>query len=89
VVAPGAGGATTAWFRPHETELATDGPGLEITVTDVLNKGGLVRVECRTPGGQLLEVDRPRAAGIVGLVPGASLRLRPTRVFLFPEMAAN
>ena len=87
VVAPGAGGSTVAWFRPHETELASDGPGLEVTVADVLNKGGLVRVECRTAGGQLLEVDRPRSAGAEGLVPGAGLRLRPTRVFLFPEAA--
>ena len=89
VVAPGAGGASTAWFRPHETELASDGPGLEVTVADVLNKGGLVRVECRTAGGQLLEADRPRSAGAEGLVPGASLRLRPSRVFVFPETAGG
>ena len=88
VVASGAGGAATAWFRPHETELSTEGPGLEVTVSDVLNKGGLVRVECRTQDGRLLEADRPRSARIEGLVPGAALRLRPTRVFVFPDAAA-
>ena len=87
VVAPGAGGATTAWFRPHETELSTEGSGLEVTVADVLNKGGLIRVECRTQDGRLLEADRPRAARIEGLVPGATLRLRPSRVFVFPDLA--
>jgi len=85
VVAPGAGGASAAWFRPHETELSTEGPGLEVTVSDILTKGGLVRIECRTQDGRLLEADRPRSARIEGLVPGATLRLRPSRVFVFPE----
>ena len=85
---PGAGGAVTAWFRPHETELSADGPGLEVTVSDVLNKGGLIRVECRTADGKLLEVDRPRADRVEGLVPGARLRLRPTRVFVFADPPA-
>ena len=85
---PGAGGAVTAWFRPHETELSADGPGLEVTVVDVLNKGGLIRVECNTADGKLLEVDRPRSDRIEGLVPGATLRLRPTRVFVFADTPA-
>ena len=88
VVAPGAGGASTAWFRPHETELSADGPGLEVTVADVLNKGGLIRIECRTPTGELLEADRPRAAVPDGLCLGATMRLRPSRVFVFPDAAA-
>ncbi len=88
VVGPGAGGASTAWFRPHETELSADGPGLEVTVADVLNKGGLIRIECRTPTGELLEADRPRAAVPDGLCLGATMRLRPSRVFVFPDAAA-
>ena len=82
---PGAGGASTAWFRPHETELSPDGPGLEVTVADILSKGGLIRVECRTTDGKLLEADRPRAARPEGLCRGATMRLRPSRVFVFGE----
>jgi sulfate transport system ATP-binding protein len=87
VAAPGAGGASTAWFRPHETELSADGPGLEVTVADILSKGGLLRIECRTRDGQLLEADRPRAAKPEGLCLGATMRLRPSRVFVFPDAA--
>ena len=85
VVAPGAGGATTAWFRPHETELSADGPGVEITVLNVFSKGGQIRIECRAPGGQILEVDRPRLGRPANLVRGATWRLRPSRVFIFPD----
>jgi sulfate transport system ATP-binding protein len=85
IAQPGASGARTAWFRPHETELSTGGPGLEVTVADILTKGGLVRVECRAGDGRLIEVDRPRSASLEGLCPGATLKLRPSRVFVFPE----
>ena len=88
IAAPGAGGAAVAWFRPHETEIAPDGPGLEVTVVNVLNKGGLVRIECRAADGRLLESDRPRSARTDGLCPGAAMRLRPSRVFVFPEAPA-
>ena len=57
-------------------------------MTDVLNKGGLIRVECHTAEGKLLEVDRPRSDRIEGLVPGATFRLRPTRVFVFADAPA-
>jgi sulfate transport system ATP-binding protein len=85
VVASGTQAASVAWFRPHETELSTDGPGVEVVVTDVLGKGGLLRAECRGPDGALLEADLPRAARPEGLVPAARMRLRPRRVFVFPE----
>ncbi len=89
IVAPGAGGNGTAWFRPHETGLSPDGPGLEVTVADVLSKGGLLRIECRTADGRLLEADRPRAARPEGLCLGAAMRLRPSRVFVFPDSASG
>ena len=89
IVAPGAGGNSTAWFRPHETELSPEGPGLEVTVADILNKGGLLRIECRTKEGVLIESDRPRSAKPEGLCLGATMRLRPSRVFVFPETAKN
>ena len=85
IVAPGAHGASTAWFRPHETEIGPDGPGLEVTVLNILNKGGLVRIECRTKDGRLLEADLPRSSRPEGLCSGAAMRLRPSRVFVFPE----
>ena len=85
IAAPGSGGETTAWFRPHETELSPGGPGLEVTVADILSKGGLLRIECRTADGRLIEADRSRAAKPDGLCLGAALRLRPSRVFVFPE----
>ena len=85
IVAPGAGGSSTAWFRPHETEVSADGPGLDVTVADILHKGGLVRIECRAPDGRLLEADRPRTAAHDGICIGARTRLRPSRVFVFPE----
>ena len=87
--AAGAGGAMTAWFRPHETELSADGPGLEVTVADILSKGGLIRVECRASDGRLLEADRPRSARPEGLCLGATMRLRPSRVFVFPDEPAG
>ena len=69
--------------------LAADGPGLEVTVIDVLNKGGLVRVECRAGDGQLIEVDLPRAGRIEGLCKGSGIRVRPSRVFVFPDAPAG
>ncbi len=77
-------GPLTAWFRPHDTELTTEGPGLEVTVTGLLNRGGALRVECRAGDGTLFEADRSRQSGAANLGPGAQLRLRPRQVFVFP-----
>lgn len=88
VVALGSAAQTTAWFRPHETELSAEGPGIEVVVEAVLNKGGFVRAECRTADGLTLEADLPRAGRPEGLVVGAWLKLRPRRVFTFPEPVA-
>ena len=85
IAQPGASGTRIAWFRPHETELSAEGPGLEVTVSDILTKGGLVRVECRAADGHLIEVDRPRGASLEGLCPGAVMRARPSRVFVFAD----
>jgi sulfate transport system ATP-binding protein len=83
VGAPGAPQTTTAWFRPHETDLSLDGPGLEVTVQAVLDKGGLVRVECRSPSGDLLEAEFPKSNNLQGVVSRAAVRLLPRRVFTF------
>ena len=87
VVAPGAPANATAWFRPHETELAPDGPGLAVTVQTVLNKAGVLRVETRAANGVYYEVDIPRELKPVALGPGAQMKLRPRRVFVFPDAA--
>ena len=88
VAAAGSPIEATAWFRPHETELSQDGPGVDVDVVSVLNKGGVVRVECRASDGRVLEADCSRAAKPEGLVVGARMKLRPRRVFVFPETGA-
>ena len=74
-----------AWFRPHETEVSAAGPGIPVVVTDVSARGGNLRIACRCEDGQLLKVERPRGETVPGLAKGSSLRLRPTRVFVFAD----
>jgi sulfate transport system ATP-binding protein len=90
VSAPGSGGPTsTAWFRPHETDLQPAGtPGLPVTVIDILDKGAVLRAECRADDGRLFEADYARDALPVGVVRDARVSLRPRRAYVFPESAA-
>ena len=81
----GVSGPTTAWFRPHETTISPNGPGLPVTIGDILIKGAMVRIECHTADGRLLEADYPRGQAPEGLARGSSARLLPKRVFAFPE----
>ena len=85
VTQPGAGGQITAWFRPHETLLQPDGAGVPVTVTAALIRGANVRYECRADDGSAFEVDYPRGARQADFAVGAKARLRPGRVFVFPE----
>ncbi len=85
VVAPGASGETTAWFRPHETRIEPEGEGFPVTVSAVLIKGAMVRIECRADDGRIFEADYPREAPQAALVTGAKVRLLPARVFVFPD----
>jgi sulfate transport system ATP-binding protein len=89
VVAPGAPANTTAWFRPHETDLASDSPGVDVTVVSLVTKGGAVQIECRDAQGQAFAVDCARTAKPTGLSVGAQMKLRPRRVFVFPETTAE
>ena len=84
VIAPGAEAVTTAWFRPHETQLAPVGEGLPVTIDTVLIKGAVVRLDCRADDGRRLEVEMPRSDYGRSLSVGAHARLRPTLVFVFP-----
>jgi len=54
-----------------------------------VTKGGAVQVECRDGDGNGYEVDCARAARPAGLAVGAQMKLRPRRVFVFPEPAAE
>jgi len=85
VVAPGGETAETAWFRPHETDLSPEGTaGLPVDVVDVLDKGAVLRAECRTPDGRLFEADFARNARPDCVRQGARVILKPRRVFAFP-----
>lgn len=79
-------GPATGRFRPYETALAPEGgPGLAVTVADVLLKGAVLRAECRSDRGEVFEADFPRTALPDFVRPGVRASLAPTRVFVFPE----
>ena len=81
----GVSGPTTAWIRPHETTISATGPGLPVSIGDILIKGAMVRIECNTADGRVLEADYPRGQAPEGLSRGSSARLLPKKVFAFPE----
>ena len=82
----GAGeGPNMAWFRPHETLLAREGPGAPVHISGVLAKSAVVRVECRGDDGTAFEADFPKGAPEAGFAVGDTARLRAQRVFVFPE----
>jgi sulfate transport system ATP-binding protein len=85
IVAEGARGVLSAWFRPHETRLSVDGEGFPVTAAAVLMKGAMVRVECRSEDGRLFEADYPRGTLPAELSVGAKAWLCPLRVFVFPD----
>ncbi|NEX92978.1 sulfate/molybdate ABC transporter ATP-binding protein [Caulobacter sp. 17J65-9] len=76
----------TARFRPHEVDLAVEG-GVPVTITHLSARGALIRAECQGLDGALYEVDLLRDATPASLAPGARVRLRPRRVFVFAETA--
>ena len=80
-------GEITAWFRPHETEVVSEGGGVDITVTSVLTTGGVARAEGLDASGRLFQVDVARTDQPEGFKPGGRLKVRPTRVFVFDEAA--
>ena len=83
VVQAGASGKTTAWFRPHDTLLEREGDGLDVTVTNILIKGALVRMEARAEDGRTFEADYPKQAAQAGFSAGDKAKLKPRRVFVF------
>ena len=86
----GVAGRASTWFRPYETDLfGGDQAGCPITVADILIKGGQVRCECRLEDGRMLEADYARGELPEGVHIGARMKLRPRRVFVFPDEAGQ
>jgi sulfate transport system ATP-binding protein len=77
-------GPTEAWFRPWETALdPAGGPGLAVTVGEILAKGAVLRAECRADDGRLFEAEFARDGLPPAARPGERASLRPKRVFVF------
>lgn len=83
VVSPSAPGTYLARFRPYESDLSRDGPGLIATVSAVLPAGGRLRLELTGPEGQLYETEHTYGGFESGLAVGDVVRLRPQRVFVY------
>jgi sulfate transport system ATP-binding protein len=84
-IQPGGAGRGVAWFRPHETTLEPSGAGVPVTVSNIVPKGATTRFECRTVSGQIFEAEYARDTWSEGLSVGTEGRLRPKRVFVFPD----
>jgi hypothetical protein len=68
---------------PHETLIARD-EGLPVAVTATGIKGASARLECRSEDGAIFEVHlRDGAQAAIDVAAG--VRLRPARVFVFPD----
>ncbi|MFT3811072.1 MAG: sulfate/molybdate ABC transporter ATP-binding protein [Micropepsaceae bacterium] len=74
-------GPAAAFVRPHDWTLTED-RGLSVQVINVLDAGPLVRLDCRTPEGLLLEVVLPHGAAEISR--GQTLRLEATAARVFP-----
>ena len=81
-VTASADGASTARFRPFEVELSENGAGIPVTVSAVLAAGSALRLELEGSDGALFETEHARETGIP-YEPGARLRLRPRRVYIY------
>jgi sulfate transport system ATP-binding protein len=75
-----ADGPAVAFVRPHDWRLAEAG-GLQVKILNVLDAGPVVRLDCRSELGQLLEAVLPHGAAEVER--GAVLRLAPETVRVF------
>jgi sulfate transport system ATP-binding protein len=73
-------GKAAAFVRPHDWDLVETG-GIAVHVLNVLDAGPVVRLDCRTEQGLLLEVVLPHGAADIHR--GATIRVAPrnTRVF--------
>jgi len=76
-------GAMVSFVRPHEFALAVDGePAITATVTNVLAAGAQLRLDCRRPNGEALEVALPQ--GVAVPPRGHTVRLKVLAQRIYP-----
>ena len=73
-------GAAVAFVRPHDWAL-TDGYGLDVKVLNVLDAGPLVRLDCQSAQGLLLEVVLPHGTESVSRGQTLQIKANVARVF--------
>ncbi|MGN6363825.1 sulfate/molybdate ABC transporter ATP-binding protein [Asticcacaulis taihuensis] len=78
----GGDGDYIARFRPFETALSPDGPGIPVTVSAILAAGSALRLELRGTDGALFETEQPRNPALT-YAHGDRLSLRPQKVFIY------
>ena len=78
----GGDGDYIARFRPFETTLSPDGPGIPVTVSAILAAGSALRLELRGADGTLFETEQPRNPALT-YAHGDRLSLRPQKVFIY------
>jgi sulfate/thiosulfate transport system ATP-binding protein len=78
-------GPVDVFFRPHELDLEPEsGAGVPATVRWVAPRGGSLHLSC-TVGSEELLIELPANKGAPFVVPGAVIRLMPTRFKIFPQ----
>jgi sulfate transport system ATP-binding protein len=76
-------GSVTAFFRPHDVEIAgPDGRGFEARVESIIARGPSTRLECSVDG-RIIEIDWNRGALPTGVARGGPIRLAPRRFTIF------
>jgi sulfate/thiosulfate transport system ATP-binding protein len=78
-------GPVDVFFRPHELDLEPEsGQGVPATVLWAAPRGGSLHLSCTVAGEELL-IELPASKSAPFIVPGAVIRLRPTRFKIFPQ----
>lgn len=77
-------GPVTAFFRPHEVEIAADGEGLGARIEAIIGRGPSTRIECSLEGRAIV-VEWTRGPLPAGLSRGSAVRLVPRRFTTFPD----
>ena len=77
-------GPVTAFFRPHEVEIAADGEGLGAHIEAIIARGPSTRIECSLDGRAVV-VEWTRGPLPAGLSRGSPVRLVPRRFTVFPD----
>ncbi len=76
-------GPVTARFRPFDTQISRDGPGVRVTVLSILPAGSSLRLELRSADGTVFETQHAHESEASTLKTGDEISLLPTRVYIF------